>query len=79
MKNIFGERDIMHIQRAIDNRYQASMDAINRFKEDKATKDDRQLLLDIVSDDFSRSGLDANDEPTDYGLKLEALIDKLSN
>jgi len=35
-------------------------------------------LLDRLSDLFVAEGLGAQDEPNDYGLRIEALIDKVT-
>jgi hypothetical protein len=35
-------------------------------------------LLDRLSDLFVAEGLGAEDEPNDYGLRIEALIDRIS-
>lgn len=41
--------------------------------------DEIEYIQDIVMDHFLQIGLNSNDEPTQYGLKLEALIDYLDN
>jgi hypothetical protein len=38
---------------------------------------DREALRGTVLSEFLRAGLDNDDEPTSYGLELEALIDAL--
>jgi hypothetical protein len=78
MDNIFTEEDFVYIQKAIDNQHQANLVLLERLKDSGANREDLQLLTDIVSEDFSRSGLNGEDEPDDYGLKLEAIIDKLN-
>jgi hypothetical protein len=40
---------------------------------------DREALRSAVSSEFISAGLDSNDEPTLYGLELEALIDALGH
>lgn len=40
---------------------------------------DREALRGAVLSEFLRAGLDSNDEPTSYGLELEALIDALGH
>lgn len=77
MGNIL-EEDIQLIQRAIDQQYQSNLKLLDRLKDHKTSAEDRLLLIDIVNDDFARNGLDGNDEPNSYGMKLEAIIDRLS-
>jgi len=38
-----------------------------------------ESILDYVANELSANGFDGNDEPNTYGLRLEFLIDKLSN
>lgn len=40
---------------------------------------DREALRGVVLSEFLSSGLDSDDEPTSYGLELEALIDALGH
>lgn len=40
---------------------------------------DREALRGAVLSEFLSSGVDSNDEPTPYGLELEALIDALGH
>ncbi|HEX5853390.1 MAG TPA: hypothetical protein VFY36_09875 [Solirubrobacteraceae bacterium] len=40
---------------------------------------DREALKSAVLSEFLSAGLDSNDEPTLYGLELEALIDALGH
>lgn len=40
---------------------------------------DREALRGAVLSEFLSAGLDSNDEPTPYGLELEALIDALGH
>jgi hypothetical protein len=40
---------------------------------------DREALRNAVSSEFISAGLDSDDEPTSYGLELEALIDALGH
>ena len=79
MVNIFNEEDALYIRKAIDNQYQANLAVLGRLKDGQASGDDLLLLVDIVNDDFSRNGLDIHDEPNDYGLKLESIIDRLNS
>ena len=41
--------------------------------------DEIENLQELVMDHFLQVGVNSNDEPTQYGLKLEALIDYLDN
>lgn len=79
MSSIYKTEDFDYIKKVIDNQYRDALSLLDRLKEGHADKDDLDLLVDIVSDDFSRNGLDDNDEPNDYGRKIESLIDKLIN
>lgn len=78
MNSIFEKEEIVCIQGSIDNQHQANIVLLDKLKHGDVSEEDLRLLMDIVSNDFSRSGLDDNDEPNKYGLKLEAIIDKLS-
>lgn len=40
--------------------------------------EDVSLLIDALSDEFSLSGLGEDDEPNEYGLEVEAAIDRLA-
>lgn len=43
------------------------------------SKDEKLSLQGVISDEFTDRGLNRNDEPNQYGLELEALIDKIQN
>jgi len=43
------------------------------------TRDEREELRGTLSDEMVTAGLATDDEPTDYGLQLEALIDALGH
>lgn len=42
-------------------------------------KTDREALRQVVLSEFLTAGLGSDDEPTSYGLELEALIDALGH
>jgi hypothetical protein len=37
-----------------------------------------ERILDFLGDELTRNGLDENDEPNDFGIRIENLIDKFS-
>lgn len=43
------------------------------------TTEQREALRGVVSDEFVGAGLGADDEPTEYGLRLEHLLDLLGH
>ncbi len=55
------------------------IDQIEKLTKSDMSTEDRRLLIDYISDEFARNGLRQDDEPTEYGLKLECLIDKLNH
>lgn len=43
------------------------------------TNDDRDVLRDVIIAELCDHGLKPNDEPNEYGLALEALLDDLGH
>ncbi len=42
------------------------------------TEDDIEILCDLCGQHFQLFGINGNNEPNEYGLRLENLLDKLS-
>ena len=70
--------DISHIKQAIENQCKDYLARVNALSDGSAGPEDIETLIDLVSNDLARNGLELNDEPNTYGTILESIIDKLS-
>lgn len=52
---------------------------VNTIGKKSLHKTDREALRGVVLSEFLGAGLDSEDEPTPYGVELEALIDALGH
>ena len=48
-------------------------------KGDRLREADRELLREVIAEEFVETGLDPDDEPTSRGLMLEGIIDWLGH
>ena len=71
------EDDISHIKQAIENQYKDYLICADALLSGNINHENAETLIDIISNDLVRNGLDANDAPNDYGNRLEDIIDRL--
>ena len=71
------EDDISHIKQSIENQYKDYLICADALLSGNINHENAETLIDIISNDLVRNGLDANDAPNDYGNRLEDIIDRL--
>ena len=72
-------KTLEQLQKNIESDYRDSLSLIMELKDGNIKPDGIAKLANLVSEEFAKRGLDKEDEPTEYGLQLESLLDKLSN
>lgn len=70
--------DIATIKRVIKLSKNVDLDLLDEVEQNELSFKSRVHLIDILSECFTAYGLDTDDEPNDFGLKIEAVIDKLN-
>jgi hypothetical protein len=61
----------------VSRRSPASVRLLDALAERRLTDDEREELRHIVADDLLERGLGVDDEPNEYGYRMERLIDAL--
>jgi hypothetical protein len=72
--------EMLHLLRQIASKH--SINVANFITPENTlalTPDDREMLIDMISDEFASTGLRHNDEPNARGLQLEQLLDRMNN
>jgi hypothetical protein len=67
------------LRRTVERHIPDLLPLVGSLGESHLNEADREALRSAVSSEFISAGLDSNDEPTPYGLELEALIDVLGH
>ncbi|HEX8389840.1 MAG TPA: hypothetical protein VF597_00250 [Candidatus Saccharimonadales bacterium] len=79
MNNALNNEDIKNVRKAINNDYDSTIELLKKINSDELDAQEKTKLIDILSLDLVRNGLGTDDEPNDYGLALEHIVDKLNN
>ena len=67
------------LREVVTRRSPASLQLLDALAERRLSDDERKGLRHLVLDDFVERGLGENDEPNDYGHRMERLIDALGH
>jgi hypothetical protein len=67
------------LRRVVQKRKPEQSARLSELWQHPLTDTEREMYREIVADEFAEAGLQANDEPTGYGLALESVIDWLSH
>jgi hypothetical protein len=74
------DRDMLALlRRIIERRKPGLSPLLNEIGRHRVSDDEREMLRGVVADELVEAGLRPNDEPTAYGLALEAVIDWLGH
>jgi len=65
------------IEDALQSRSKYLKECLERLKQGVIDREERLALHNIVSDEFSRIGLDERDEPNELGRRLDEVMAKL--
>jgi hypothetical protein len=79
VNNALNNEDIKNVRKAINNDYDSTIELLKKINSDELDAQEKTKLIDILSLDLVRNGLGTDDEPNDYGLALEHIVDKLNN
>lgn len=67
------------LRRTVERHAPELISLVDAVGEAPLDETDREALRSAVLSEFLSAGLESNDEPTPYGLELEALIDALGH
>jgi hypothetical protein len=67
------------LRRAVERHSPELISLVDAVRKAPLDQTDREALRSAVLSEFLSAGLDSDDEPTPYGLELEALIDALGH
>lgn len=71
------QETIKLVRRVIENSNSENGFLLKKINIEHLSKDEVSKIVDLISDEFARRGLDDNDEPNEYGMQLESAIDRL--
>ena len=74
---IFRKEDIEQLRSSLGSDTN-NLELLSKLENRTITSDEVEDLIDRVGEEFAENGLDTNDEPTLYGIRLEGLLDKLN-
>jgi hypothetical protein len=66
------------LRRTVEQNEPSLLPLVASVGETPLTEADREALRSVILSEFLRCGVDENNEPTAFGLSLEALIDALA-
>ena len=77
----FDEDTIALVEQAIQSNddKQPYLALLEKMKVEALNEEERAIITDVVSDELTRHGLNPDDEPNEYGVRLERVIDKLTD
>jgi hypothetical protein len=67
------------LRRTVAERNSDLLPLLSQIDRRPLTSDEREELRGVLVEELTAAGLGPGDEPTDYGLQLEALIDALGH
>jgi hypothetical protein len=71
------EHKIALLRRIVVKRRPELASRLDQVGQRPLTPEEREVLRELVADEFAEAGLQQNDEPTGHGLALESVIDWL--
>ena len=71
------EADVL--RQVVSRRSPTSLPLLDALAERRLSDDEREELRQIVMDDFVARGLREDDEPNEYGHRMERIIDALGH
>jgi hypothetical protein len=66
------------LREVLENQSQEGMGTLEHAREGCLGEEERRRLVDLIGDEFARSGVSPDDEPNSRGLELEALLDEIN-
>ncbi len=69
--------ELQVVEGVIRSRFDYLKSCLENLKQDKISTDDRTALVNVLSEEFARSGLGIDDEPNDFGKEIDEIIGKL--
>jgi len=67
------------LREVVARRSAAVLPLLDALEERQLTHDEREKLRQLVIDDFLERGLGRDDEPNQYGHRMERLVDALAH
>lgn len=78
MDNLSSKECIQKLYSIVPSDYVNAIELVDRVKNGSASLEERQELIDLVNDEFINKGLNSDDEPNQYGIELERILDVLN-